>query len=129
MGDVADLESISVWLQKHDSIHIHLSQLTDSENAVWEAGIQKAYRECGCTFGAYCLAATLACTALVIAVMAARGSLTYYVLRIGAIAVISSAILGKLTGIVSARLYAATLIRRLHIRCTAMRDLRESAEQ
>ena len=112
--EATDLKAIGIWVHRYDSIQIRLLRFRDFENLGWTARLQKAYYECGCTLGAYCLAGALVSTSVVGAVRALEGLLTFNALRIGFLVVISSAMIGKLVGIVAGRFHAAVLIRQLH---------------
>jgi hypothetical protein len=118
IGNATDLARLSLF-QRCRIVSFNLPQFSPLENRQWAKAFEKAYTECGCTVGAYCLIGAIVVSALTFAIALTQpdhdlGKL----LRLLALFTIGAVLVGKLSTIAFARLripkLVKTISKRLH---------------
>ncbi len=98
-------------LKSYDKIILDMEQLNDEENMVYESKLNELHNACGCELGALCCFISI-CVYLVFSLMDLKTS-NGILLRNGAIVFITSALMGKIVGMVIAKMKFKKTIRTL----------------
>jgi hypothetical protein len=109
-----DLARLSRSWSRYDRIQLLTDEFDSAERTMWERRLLAHYEDCGCDAGA--VAVLLALSAFVAVAIALPGERTWTTIGLGIAATFAAALIGKLAGVVVARILLRRDIRDVRAR-------------